>query len=1235
MSRCVPEFLPLKNYRKAISIALLVPMLLAVVLCFHLYQIKLERQYQVYQAQFYVLAGQVEQETLAAQTVITSIRHSLAEPIRYQLDENWQQNIRQQSGYFYRQLPDNGGEVVGLGRFVPTAALVEQWQQIMALGPSFDTALALIDELEAVVFIQDNGFAFVKRRDTSQSNLLTAIVESRFTPQFSQGITATSMPTRVFGKHYFALGQRLTSGSLAQILLIYDVDKLAGRLQQMTFGGGELALKGTQPGVTLATSKGFREPEANPSHNDKLPWEGGVRFSYQPPAQPFTLRFVQSEASFSAPARYEALLELGFLILFIVSTFAAYVWLNAQVFIRPLKHFVKYLTYQENTPETTMNYAVPRDWQPWFIEIKRVVTQKRNALQQLQENNLRLDEQVQQQKKALSRSLEAKERQAALLKTVLNSVPDLVYYKNIDGSFIGCNEAFERFIGVEQVDLVAHEHHEVTERHLALLDLELAMNRQEQSLTDTLLLEGRSYLITVSPLYNDLRKRIGTLGVARDISEQQQALTALRASEQNFKAAIEYAPNGVILLSIDRLVLELNRTARKLFDRVDIGSSLYSVFEDADVEALNDVLDHCLHERQGASELSLAQQDPKRWLHLSVSLVWDKQKNPKYFVIHVQNVTALIRARLDAERANHAKSRFIANISHEIRTPINAILGLVSILKPALDERKEQHKLEQIESAAQQLLAMLNDILNFARLESGQGKSNNQPFCIVDLIANLSSLITPLSSAKQLEFEIEVEPFIWPRLIGDEARIKLVLMNLLGNAVKFTEHGRVGLTLSLQQDNHGPEQAIRFCVWDTGPGISEEDQARLFDAFTQGNESSSRPHEGIGLGLAIVKQVIQLLGGEVTLSSKPQVGSRFEFTLRLERAALAEDDSRKSLFLILEQQGPLPYLAHQGIRQGSETELNTLNTTSSVSYLACDNAERVRRLSQTEFGRKIHWLVPDTDSFTDALPAESDAIRLSAPVFYQSLSVCSLERSVTDSPGTHTLTPLLCIVVDDNPVNLDISRTVLEQRGATVIALSNAENIVTICQKLRPDVVLMDLYMPNIDGYEASRQLRRQFDGQALPIVALTANAHEQEKQQALATGLNGFLVKPITPADLCLALLEYVPAGEVVFDYSFALTQMMNKEALLRTMLEKFAKLCEEYMTSLQGVESATELASLAHTIKGSAAGLGLRRLAEQARQCEAQSKQTDELASDQLSDQLYMAVEQTLCFISLWLKG
>ncbi|WP_125561996.1 PAS domain-containing hybrid sensor histidine kinase/response regulator [Pseudoalteromonas rubra] len=1234
----MPEFLPLKNYRKAISIALLVPMLLAVVLCFHLYQIKLERQYQVYQAQFFVLAGQVEQETLAAQTVITSIRNSLAEPIRYQLDAQWQQNIRQQAGYFYRQLPDNGGEVVGLGRFVPTPQLIDQWQQIMALGPSFNTALALIDELEAVVFIQENGFAFVKRRDTSQSNLLTAIVESRFTPQFSQGITATSMPTRVFGKHYFALGQRLASGSQSQILLIYDVDKLASRLQQMTFGGGTLALRGTQPGVILASSKGYQDLDDDLIRNAKLPWEGGVLFNYRPTGQPFTLRFVQEEARFSAPARYEVLLELGFLIIFIVFTFAAYVWLNAQVFIRPLKHFVRYLTYQEHTPEATMNYAVPRDWQPWFREIKQVVTQKRHALQQLQENNTKLDEQVQRQKKALSRSLEAKERQAALLKTVLNSVPDLVYYKNIDGSFIGCNEAFERFMGIPQVDLVAREHQEVTERHLALLDLEHTMNFQGQSLTDTLVLEGSSYLITVSPLYDDQRKRIGTLGVARDISEQQQALTALRASEQNFKAAIEYAPNGVILLSIDRLVLELNRTARKLFVRVDIGSSLYSVFEDADVEALNDVLDHCLQERQGASELSLAQQDPKRWLHLSVSLVWDKQKNPKYFVIHVQNVTALVRARLDAERANHAKSRFIANISHEIRTPINAILGMVSILKPELDSQKEQRKLGQIESAAQQLLTMLNDILNFARLESGQGKPNNQPFCLVDLIASLSGLIAPLSSAKQLEFEIAVDPFIWPRLIGDEARIKLVLMNLLGNAVKFTEHGRVGLSLSLQPGIQAPEQTIRFCVWDTGPGISEHDQARLFDAFTQGNETSSRPHEGIGLGLAIVKQVLQLLGGEVTLSSKPEVGSRFEFTLRLERAALSDEQNRKSLFLILDGQAPLPYLAHQGIHQGSLADLKSLTQSTPVHYLASNEPAHVRALSQSEPALDAQWLVPDTAAFSQLLPADSEAIRLAQPVFYQSLSTCTLEVPKAALPNTCILSPLLCIVVDDNPVNLDISRTVLEQRGATVVALSSAENIVAICQKLRPDVVLMDLYMPNIDGYEASRQLRSQFDRQSLPIIALTANAHEQEKQQAMATGLNGFLVKPVAPVDLCAALQEYVPSNDLILDSSFALTQMMGNEALVRAMLEKFAKLGEEYIVSLQQTLSASELFSLAHTIKGSAAGLGLHRLAAQARICEAAAKQVDEDVSDQLpcdQAQLLAAVEQTLCFISFWLKG
>ncbi|MCF2856630.1 ATP-binding protein [Pseudoalteromonas sp. SMS1] len=1198
------EFLPLKTYRRSICVALFIPLILAVVLCFHLFNIKLERQYEVYEVQFASALAQVDQAASAASTVIGSIKRGLDTPIKYQLDDSVQQQVRQQLGYYYHQLPEQGGELIGLGTYQASPRVIEHWLHVMALGPSFDTALALISELEAVAYFNEHGFAFVKRRDNAKSHLLTAIVEGRFSPRRGVISTPDSKHSRIFGNEYFSITQPVSSGGKSHIILIYNADKATALLDKLIFSGGTLALVDQQSRVLVQSSE--RSSPITPKVQENgLPWRGGVEFQGNTQNAPYTLRFSQSEAEFTAAVYAEVMVEVGFLVLFILFTFFTFTWLNGQIFIRPLRHFVNYLTKQDQVEAQTLAYPVPKDWQPWFSEIKRVVSQRQNFITQMASHNARLDEQVQRQRQALSRSFEAKERQAALLNTVLNSVPDLIYFKNIDGSFIGCNQAFERFIGVTQGDLVAKEHHEISQKYFDLLDLEHAMEIHSIPLTETLSFDDKAYLVSVSPLFDEQGKRIGSLGIARDISEQQQAMTALRASEQNFKAAIEHAPNGILLVSIECVVLEFNRAVRKLLKGVEVGAHIGSLFESEELETLNSVLQQLLEERKGAKVLSLAQTEPAIWLQLSISLVWDKQKKPKYFVIHVQNVTALTQAKIDAERANKAKSRFIANISHEIRTPLNAILGLVGILKPALSKPQDVEKLSHIEGAAQQLLTMLSDILSFARLEGGRGKLNHKAFSSINLMNSLSALIQPLSDAKNLALRLHMGATVWPEFMGDEARLKQVLVNLLGNAVKFTTSGEVGLKVESKWGKAG-EQWLSFSVFDTGPGIKQIDQKRLFDAFTQGNESNSREHDGIGLGLAIVKQQVALLGGKIEVRSEEGCGSTFELEVMLQTKRMTEFNRDMPICLISSQDQPA-YLAEYKVRYFANfgEALHHLNL---FSYVACDNLDELMYLchhfSEADTVACKGLVIPDTvnvENVSIPLPI----FKLPAHAFYQSLCLSPLESSHSEPDDVQNLSNALCLVVDDNELNLDISKTVLEQHGAVVVALTNAKDIVEICTQLQPDMVVMDIYMPHIDGYQATESLRQVFDKQALPVIALTANAHEHEREKAFAKGVNEFLVKPISPVELGKALKPFVTHQHNVFDKPFAFKQLMENQSLVTAMLDKFAKLCDEYVSRLTNATTDIEVADVAHSIKGAAGGIGLLRLAECAKEVEAQARQ------------------------------
>ncbi|MBQ4837725.1 hybrid sensor histidine kinase/response regulator [Pseudoalteromonas luteoviolacea] len=1240
------EFLPLKTYRKSICVALLIPLILAIVLCFHLFNIKLERQYDVYQVQFSAVLAQVDQAASAASTVIGSIKRGLDTPIKYQLANNVQQQVRQQLGYYYHRLPEQGGELVGLGTYKASPHVLEHWLHVMALGPSFDTALALISELEAVAYFNEHGFAFVKRRDDTQSHLLTAIVEGRFSPRKGGLANPDSKQTRLFGNTYFSIAQPIISGGKSHIILIYSADKVTALLDKLTFDEGALALIDANSQVLVQSSQAA-VLQKDPMVEYARLWRGGVELQGAIQNAPYSLRFQQSEDAFIAAVFEEVIIELGFLTLFIVFTFFTFLWLNGQIFIRPLKHFVHYLTKQDLAEDHTLNYPVPSDWQPWFKEIKQVVTQRQALFEQMETHNARLDDQVQRQRKALSRSFEAKERQAALLNTVLNSVPDLIYFKNIDGSFIGCNQAFERFIGVVQAELVAKEHQEVSQKYLELLDLEQAMELHSIPLTETLNFDEKAYLVSVSPLFDEQGSRIGSLGIARDISEQQQAMIALRASEQNFKAAIKHAPNGILLVSTECVILEFNRAVRKLLDGVEAGQHLSALFDKDELDTLNGVLAQLLEERKGVKVLSLSQSESALWLQLSVSLVWDKQKVPKYFVIHVQNVTALTKAKIEAERANRAKSRFIANISHEIRTPLNAILGLVGILKPGLTRVQDSEKLAHIETAAKQLLTMLSDILSFARLEGGRAKLHSKPFTILNLMNSLSALIQPLSDAKKLGLKLQVAANVWPEFVGDEARIKQILVNLLGNAVKFTSHGEVGLRVETKWSKSG-EQWLSFAVFDTGPGIKKVDQNRLFDAFTQGNESSSREYEGIGLGLAIVKQQVTLLGGKIEIRSEEGIGSTFEFELMLKTHGRAYHANHNNICLVSTNTPPSYLSAYQVTHFANFGE--ALEQLDKFAYIACDDIEELSYLchhfSDMTSSGCSGLVVPNNLNMSQCASHSLTTLRLPEHMFYQSLCLSPFEQSTTSPPSHDRLANALCLVVDDNVLNLDISKTVLEQHGALVVALSSAQGILDICQKLKPDMVLMDIYMPHIDGYQATQIIREKLSEEALPIIALTANAHEHEKEKAFEHGVNAFLVKPISPDDLCVALQPYVGNHPRVFDKSFALRQLMNNSDLVKAMLDKFAKLCDEYVRDLQAVDSNARLAEIAHSIKGAAGGIGLARLADYAKLTEANARREKVVNSsdsgsssaplnDKMRDELISLIQQAQQFILLEAKG
>ncbi|CCQ09441.1 hypothetical protein PALB_2820 [Pseudoalteromonas luteoviolacea B = ATCC 29581] len=1222
------HFTPLKHYKRAMIIAVLLPLIVAIILCLHLYRLKLERAYQDRQDAMFVVNGQVEALLDSAQHLFTSIELTVARPLAYVFDNDSSDAVAQYDGYYYQKLDNDLGEVVGLGQRNNKAWSQSYWQSLYTLGPVFSNALILSPALEAIAYVNEVDTVFVKRHNTANSELLTQLLKNEFRPDFIMNPLAGSKVLQSGDSQLFALGTRRKDQINGYFLLVYDLGKLSLWLHRSVLTEGEIRLF-NQYDEFLASST-FARADLKPWGNvnqasSATPWKNGI-FMERKSNRAINFAYFESEADFKETIFYELMLEVAFLVVFLLLMAISLFWLSLRLFIKPVEQFVGYLV-EQNGRGTDPSYRIPSAWQPWFKKIKGVIEQKQLLLKQLSKNNEVLDSKLQQQARALERSLEAKDKQAALLNTMLDSVPDLIYFKNIDGSFLGCNRAFESFFGFTRHHLVGRTHDELTTKYLTLLELERDLLVNNKVIEQKVTFAEKVFEVRVAPFYHE-KTVLGTMAVLRDITQLDTMVTALKQSESKFRAAIEYAANGVMLVAIDGTIIELNKAVRRFFGAkyLELGTPLANLFNEYDYPQVAQMLSDLLEDSKKVQHLTIEQQAPVSHLQLSASLVWDAQQRPLYFVLHIQNITALTNARLAAERGTLAKSRFIANISHEIRTPLNAILGLSELIRSANEQQDIDAHADKIKISAKQLLTMLNSILDFAKVESQKSQLYSEPFKLMELVETCHTLTEAQCIGKGLAFHCVIDPKIHPSLKGDIDKLKQVLLNLLSNAVKFTPMGFVTLAFELEkQDEH--HQWIRFVVEDSGIGIKSEEQERLFDAFTQGDDSSTRKFDGIGLGLAIVKHEVALMGGEIQLASEVKKGSRFYFSLSLEKARAA---FLTSVQMITTSQMLPDYVSTQikpWLNDLSNIELDE------GDWLLLDefpNLDDVNLLSQQLAERKFNIGAPkcvQKELQTVFKHAAFHTFPLQG--FWQSVcdKLCQGELDSARKFNEDVLFGLLVVIVDDNPLNLTIAKNMLSHFGAHAITCQNPCEAFDLICELQPDLVFMDIHMPLLDGFELTKQLRQVFSAVNLPIVALTADTQLQDNSALSAAGMSGIVTKPIEKQRLICEVSKCIVTKEAMFDEQFALEQMMGDANVLTVMLHKFAKLIREQQLKLEKCNDPSEFALLSHNIKGTAAGLGFKRLAAKAKEVELQGKSGELERSD--VDVLKARLEQARVFI------
>ncbi len=745
--------------------------------------------------------------------------------------------------------------------------------------------------------------------------------------------------------------------------------------------------------------------------------------------------------------------------------------------------------------------------------------------------------------------------------------------------------------------------------------------------------------------------------------EREAAMDAVLRERQYFETLVRSSPDAIVILDKNEEVQVINPAFTDLFGFTQeeiIGKKLDELITTPDTLAQGIKLTRQVNAGESIRAISKRKCKDGKIIDVDISgvpiLVNGKQINV-FGIYH--DITALIEAKQVAEASARAKADFLANMSHEIRTPLNAVIGMTNLLMDTRLDPTQFDFVETVRTSGEDLLTIINDILDFSKIEAGKLDIESLPFDLGDCVESALQLMAPKASDKGLEMLYLIDQGTPATLVGDPTRLRQIMVNLLGNAIKFTERGEVFLAVDANQlDDKSYE--VHFSVADTGIGISEQARSRIFQSFSQADTSTTRRFGGTGLGLSISKKLSENMGGTMWYESEPGKGSTFHFTIKADvtdnihkqvitdclaisqgKTVLVVDDNERNR-LILERQlqswqmNCIP--ASSGF-QALEI-LKRITTIDSaivdMQMPEMDGLMLAKSIKDMPGYKKLPLILLSSLGRTEGKEDKKIfSAQLPKPVrpslLLETMLSLFANRPVVVRENQHSIGdidhkmgvnhPLRILLADDNVVNQKVATRMLERLGYRADLAANGLEVLQAVERQTYDLVFMDVQMPEMDGLEASRQIHKRVSADRLPrIIAMTAHALQGDRERFLAEGMDDYLSKPIQINEMIRALKGATPLQvdakgqkrtddgnsiHITWETLDSYYRVMGDETdaflieLIQTFLPNAQKLIDDLKDSFVKQDLTTFHRS-AHTLKSSSASLGAMQLSDLARELE-----------------------------------